>query len=199
MRRRAQPSIPDHEADDDLPVMVPLFSGGLVPMDPQRTRRLRRHLVQSLRATRTEEASPLRPGPAGFLGEIARAACALCRGFCCKGGGEHGYLDEGVMQRVRRARPELKARAVIRLYVERVPAIAYAGSCVFHGESGCTLDRSLRSDVCNSYFCAGLVDVARVGTVPGAVAIIAKGEGKGQRTSRLRQREKPESISGCSC
>ena len=100
--------------------------------------------------------SPLRPEPEGFIGKVARAACSLCRGFCCKGGGDHGYLDERVMARVRQAQPELDARAVMRLYVERVPAAGYAGSCVFHGEEGCTLDRSLRSDVCNSYFCAGL-------------------------------------------
>jgi hypothetical protein len=176
--------------DDDLPVMVPLNSRALAPMDPERIRRLRKHLVQSLRAMRTmkrpvESASPLRPEPEGFAGEVVRAACALCRGFCCKGGGEHGYLDERVMARVRQARPELEARAVIRLYVERVPAVSYAGSCMFHGEKGCTLDRSLRSDVCNSYYCGGLADVVKPGTVPGPVVIIAKGDGKGQRTLKL--------------
>ena len=81
--------------------------------------RLRKHLVQSLRAMRTmkrpvESASPLRPEPDGFIGKVARAACSLCRGFCCKGGGDHGYLDERVMARVRQARPELDARAVLR-------------------------------------------------------------------------------------
>jgi hypothetical protein len=176
--------------DDDLPVMVPLNTRALSPMDPERIRRLRKHLVQSLRAMRTmkrpvESASPLRPEPEGFAGDVARAACTLCRGFCCKGGGEHGYLDERVMARVRQARPELEARAVIALYVERVPVASYAGSCVFHGEKGCTLDRSLRSDVCNSYYCGGLADVVKAGTVPGPVVIIAKGDGKGQRTSRL--------------
>ncbi|HUO41071.1 MAG TPA: hypothetical protein VMU34_25945, partial [Mycobacterium sp.] len=93
VRRRAEPSIPDDEADDDLPVMVPLNERALVRMHPERIRRLRKHLVQSLRAMRTmkrpvESASPLRPEPEGFVGQVARAACALCRGFCCKGGGE---------------------------------------------------------------------------------------------------------------
>jgi hypothetical protein len=170
--------------------MVPLNSRALMPMDPERVRRLRKHLVQSLRAMRTmkrpaEGTSPVRPELEGFVGEVARAACALCRGFCCKGGGEHGYLDERVMARVRQARPELEARAVIRLYVERVPATGYAGSCVFHGERGCTLDRSLRSDVCNSYYCGGLADLVKAGAVAGAVEIIAKGDGKGQRSSKV--------------
>ena len=47
-------------------------------------------------------------------------------------------------------------RAVLRLYVERVPEVGYQNSCIFHGKQGCTLDRSLLSDVCNSYFCGGL-------------------------------------------
>ena len=191
MRRRAEPSI-DDGADDDLPVMVPFNARALVALDPERVRRLRKHLVQSLRSMRTmkrpvESASPLRPEPEGFAGEVARAACALCRGFCCKGGGEHGYLDERVMARVRQARPELEARAVIRLYVERVPATGYAGSCVFHGPKGCTLDRSLRSDVCNSYYCGGLADVVKSGAVEDRVLIIAKGNGKEQRTSKLQR------------
>src|SRR4029077_697393 len=46
--------------------------------------------------------------------------------------------------------------AVLRLYVERVPEVGFEDSCIFHGKQGCTLDRSLRSDVCNSYFCSGL-------------------------------------------
>ena len=126
------------DADGNQAVMVPLNRLALAPKEPERVWRLRKHLVQSLRTMRTmkrpvESASPLRPEPDGFIGKVARAACSLCRGFCCKGGGDHGYLDERVMARVRQARPELDARAVLRLYVERVPAAGYAGSCIFHG------------------------------------------------------------------
>lgn len=45
---------------------------------------------------------------------------------------------------------------VTEMYVERVPDRGYENSCIFHGAKGCTLDRSTRSDVCNSYFCHGL-------------------------------------------
>ena len=162
-------------------VVVPLNNRVLVPTEPERVWQLRRHLVQSLRAMRTmkrpvERASPLRPEPEGFIGKVARAACSLCRGFCCKGGGNHGYLDERVMARVRQAQPELDARAVMRLYVERVPAAGYAGSCVFHGAEGCTLDRSLRSDVCNSYFCDGLGNFVRDRETRTGVIVIAQHE-----------------------
>jgi hypothetical protein len=130
-------------------------------------------------------ASPVRPAPEGFVGEAARAACMLCRGFCCKGGGEHAYLDERVMARVRQAQPELDARTVMRLYVERVPAIGYEGSCVFHGTKGCTLDRSLRSDVCNSYFCNGLGSHV-TGDGSAVDVMVIAGEGADMRTSVIR-------------
>jgi len=164
--------------DGDRTVSVPLNRRALVLTHPVRVRRIREHLVRSLRDLRTMKhadryASPLRPEPGGFAGTVARAACTLCQGFCCKGGGEHAYLDERDMARVRQARPELEARAVIRLYVERVPLEGYEGSCVFHGKQGCTLDRALRSDVCNSYFCNGLRDF--VATADGVASVVVTG------------------------
>jgi hypothetical protein len=164
-------------------VVVPLNRRALVPMEPERVWRLRKHLVQSLRAMRTmkrpvESASPLRPEPDGFIGKVARTACSLCRGYCCKGGGDHGYLDERVMARVRQAQPELDARAVIRRYVQRVPAVGYAGSCVFHGKQGCTLNRTLRSDVCNSYFCNDLGKFVKGNELAKDAIVIATQDGE---------------------
>ncbi|MEJ0020299.1 MAG: hypothetical protein WDN25_27875 [Acetobacteraceae bacterium] len=171
------------QAGGSQAVMVPLNTRAVVPMEPERVRRLRKHLVQSLRAMRSmkrpvESASPLRAEPDGFIGEVARVACTLCRGWCCKGGGEHAYLDERVIARVRQARPELEARAVIGLYVASVPTASYAGTCVFHGEAGCTLDRSLRSDVCNSYFCTGLGNLVKSGEPPTQAIVIATHDGE---------------------
>ena len=170
-------------------VEVPLNRKPLVAMDAGRVRKLRRHLVESLRAMRTmkrpAKSDPAaRPEPDGFAGTVARAACALCGGWCCKGGEEHAYLDERTMARVRLARPELDAAAVIALYVRAVPALGYAASCVFHGADGCTLDRSLRSDVCNNYFCSGL---GRFVQSPEAVAsaVIAAGDGAARRVSAV--------------
>jgi hypothetical protein len=74
------------------------------------------------------------------------------------------------------------ARAVLRLYLERVPKAGYQSSCIFHGKQGCTLDRSLRSDVCNSYFCGGLHDYMASSGAATPVTIIA-GEGAKMRTS----------------
>jgi hypothetical protein len=49
---------------------------------------------------------------------------------------------------------------------------------VFHGEAGCTLDRSLRSDVCNSYFCTGLGKFVKGEAAPAAAVVIATQDGE---------------------
>jgi len=160
-----------------------------VPIPPERVRRLRKHLVETLRALRTVKdpestASPLRPEPEGFAARVARTACSLCKGWCCKDGGEHAYLDERTMARVCHAKLGLGAQAALRLYIERVPKVGYEGSCVFHGNQGCTLDRLLRSDVCNSYFCGGLGTYVAGAETAKPVVVIA-GEGGKMRTSQV--------------
>ena len=115
-------------SDASQAVTVPLNRKALVPAASDRVRRLRKHIVESLRGERelkhpARAASPVRPEPEGFAGLVARTACTLCKGWCCKGGEEHAYLDERTMARVRRARPELDARAVLRLYSDHVPPV----------------------------------------------------------------------------
>jgi hypothetical protein len=84
---------------------------------------------------------------------VAAAACTLCKGWCCKNGDDDGFLDEATLARVW---PDMTADAIIHMYAALVPDIGYAGSCIFHGEKGCTLPRDSRSNVCNVYFCDGL-------------------------------------------
>ena len=191
LRDQKEPRMRRHNfetADDEsLPVMVPRNEKAAVPISPERVRRLRKHLVVVLRALRrmknTEySASPLRPEPEGFAGRVAHTACSLCKGSCCENGKNHAFLDEGTMARVGRARLALDGRAVLRLYVERVPEVGYKDSCIFHGKQGCALDRSLRSDVCNSYFCSGLGNYVKAGGASRGVVVIA-GEGDKMRMS----------------
>jgi hypothetical protein len=101
-----------------------------------------------------EPASRVRASPDGFAGYVANTACALCRGWCCFNGADDAFLDEATLARVLPG--SLSAAEVIEMYVKRVPDVGYENSCIFHGAKGCTLDRSMRSDICNSYFCNGL-------------------------------------------
>lgn len=162
-------------------VVVPRYAGVLAPVTTERRRELRAHLLRTLRTLgaryrdEATPATPLRPEPQGFPGTVAHAACTLCRGYCCRGGGERAYLDERDFARVRRTLPELSASALVHAYLHRVPEKAHAGSCIFHGRHGCTLPRTLRSDVCNSYFCAGLRDFLHAQDASGRVAVTATG------------------------
>ena len=95
--------------DDSLPVMVPRNDKAAVPISLERVRRLRKHLVVTLRSLRTTKnpehsVSPLRPEPEGFAARVARTACSLCKGWCCRNGEDNAFLDETTMARVRCAR-----------------------------------------------------------------------------------------------
>src|SRR5262244_1657746 len=68
--------------------------------------------------------------------------------------------------------------------VARAACSLYEGSCIFHGKQGCTLDRSLRSDICNSYFCDGLQNYMTGGDAMTPTMIIA-GVGDNTRTSPI--------------
>ncbi|MSP05706.1 MAG: hypothetical protein EXR05_10870 [Acetobacteraceae bacterium] len=169
--------------DDSQPLIVPRNDRALTPITPDRVRRLRKHLIEALRAPRPpqtpERNAALLPD---FVAHVAQTACTLCQGWCCKGGGEHAYLDEGTLARLRRAMPGLQARAILRLYLDRVPENGAKGSCIFHGGQGCRLDPSQRSDVCNSYFCGGLGTYITRGDATRPVTIFA-GEGPKLRVS----------------
>jgi hypothetical protein len=175
--------------DASDPVMVPRNEKALTATSPERARRLRAHLIAISRVARAmmdqqDTGQTLGPAQDGFASRVASTACGLCKGSCCRGGGDHAYLDAGTIARVRRARPDLNSVAVSRLYLERVPAVGYDGSCLFHAKQGCTLDRSLRSDVCNNYFCEGLAAYLASGDPTAPVMVIA-GERDRMRTSPI--------------
>jgi hypothetical protein len=178
-------------AEPPVTVRVPFQDSPLAPPPPDRVRKLRRHLVDSMRDLREAKRpdrliQPVTPEPVGFAAEVVRAGCATCQGFCCKGGGEHAYIDERTMARVRRDRPDLDARGVIRLYLAALAPGAYQGSCLFHGPAGCTLPRPLRAELCNSYYCNGLRDFLRRGDEPKQVMVVAARGGEERSRSLPR-------------
>lgn len=177
-------------------VAVPLLNDPLEPPPRDRVRALKQHLVQSLRDLRAAKrpdrlVQKTTPEPTGFIAEVMRSGCATCQGHCCKGGGDHAYLDERTMARVRRDNPGLTAAAIIGLYLARLAPQSYRGSCLFHGPAGCTLGRALRAELCNAYYCNGLRDFLRRPELPDRVQIVATRNGM-ERRSPVMSRFDPE-------
>lgn len=154
----------------------------VVGRNDKRVARLREHLCEVLpdlkRAKKSSHPSPVAREPDDFRAVVARTACSLCRGYCCRNGDDDAFLDDRTLARVRVAHPKMTDQAVVRLYVNHVPLKAYGGSCIFHGKKGCTLERSLRSDVCNTYFCRDLGAYIGNYATPKPTVVIAGGNEK---------------------
>jgi hypothetical protein len=44
--------------------------------------------------------------------------------------------------------------------MSKIPRQSVEYSCVYHGDRGCTLPRSMRASICNTYHCEGLKALA---------------------------------------
>jgi hypothetical protein len=180
--------MPRHQSADDNapPVMVPRNDRPLAPVGADRVRRFREHVVKAMHEARALECTATHrpPQPTAFAATVAGVACGLCKGSCCGHGADDAYLDGHTMARVRSDMPELDADAVVRLYLKRVPSVAYEGSCIFQGSDGCTLERSLRADICNNYFCRGLTTFFR-DRHEDAPQIVVAGKGNATRSSEV--------------
>ncbi len=101
---------------------------------------------------------------------ILGRSCATCRGECCTAGGDHGFLRRESLVRIRREHPALDDHDLYALYVSHIPERHYRGSCLFHATTGCTLPRTLRSDLCNRYVCGGLTQLSTALDATGGTA-----------------------------
>jgi hypothetical protein len=166
--------------------------GQRVPLEPlaaTRVRAFKRHLIDAMRdlvgARRPERLIQKRgPEPTGSAEAGVRAACGHCGGSCCMAGGTHAFIDDRTLARVRAERPGITARALLSAYVSAVAPLAYRGSCLFHGPVGCTLDRPLRAELCNSYYCNGLKDFLKAEPKAGQTVTVVAHSGE-ERTTTL--------------
>ncbi len=160
----------------DVPVPVPV---GVVPANtretaplPLRTRRVfLDRLAERIRATYAEpdtgatpaDVATLDPAPSTqhATASILGRSCATCRGECCTAGGDHAFLREDSLARVRSTHPAHNEQSLIATYAAHLPARHYRGSCVYHTTVGCALPRTLRANICNRYLCGGLTQLKR--------------------------------------
>lgn len=99
---------------------------------------------------------PSGEAPAGPADVLARAACTACRGLCCKHGEQHAFIRPATLRRYLKQHPGRTPAQALQDYLGRIPAESTFGSCLYHGRQGCTLPRSMRSDVCNRFLCDDL-------------------------------------------
>jgi len=158
---------------EELPlVMVPAYGGSLGNLSARRQRRFRDYLNQQIslafarspteaRDSATESA-PLQAEPSAAQTTGLGKACANCRGYCCAMGAEHAWLNEPTIRRYVSNMQGIRPREVLQTYLNKLPQKSYRGSCVYHTAQGCALPRSMRSSVCNDYYCSGLQEFWRV-------------------------------------
>ncbi|MBL0938248.1 MAG: hypothetical protein IBJ03_05110 [Gemmatimonadaceae bacterium] len=118
-----------------------------------------REQLQESRKQSPEQIARHRAQPAELpadVGALFGTACAACRGHCCRGGGEHAYLNERTMQEYRERHPSMSDEDIAEAYRSRLPARSQVPGCVYQGTKGCTLPRDMRSAICNSHLCHGL-------------------------------------------
>jgi hypothetical protein len=84
--------------------------------------------------------------------------CTACRGYCCRGGGDRAFLTVDFFAWQMLCDPTLTKESLRSLYANRLPEFSVEDSCVFHGETGCLLPRSERSNLCNEFHCIELAD-----------------------------------------
>jgi hypothetical protein len=99
--------------------------------------------------------APLDPPPSAEQDQLLGLSCAVCRGHCCRQGVEHAFQDVSSMRRIRKFLGEPTPAGLLAQYSARLPTESYTDSCVFHTEQGCNLPREMRSDMCNTWICAG--------------------------------------------
>jgi hypothetical protein len=147
----------------DYPLAVlPRGPQGLEPLTLERRQRYRAHLDAIVAEagcgedgdTTVAQAPAIDAGPPMPL---AAQLCTLCRGGCCSGGGDRAYLTAATIRRFMRLHPELRPDEIAPAYVDRLGDLAAAGSCINHGDAGCSLPREMRSDTCNDYFCTAML------------------------------------------
>jgi hypothetical protein len=176
-----------HDRDDDcLPVIVPLCDKRLVPVPQERSENLRKHLLETLRDVHQGNRRPtaIAPEPSGFVAAVVNAACSLCKGWCCRNGADDAFLDDRTLARHMAEDGDITDENIMRQYLDRVPLAAHQDSCIFHSKHGCTLDRKMRADICNTYFCGGLSAYMRAKAAPEPTVVLA-GEGEKMRSSAV--------------
>ncbi len=88
--------------------------------------------------------------------QLLLAACAACRGVCCRKAGNRAYISADTMLRHLYRAPDATDDAIVAEYLRHIGERTMTHGCVYQGDRGCTLAPDLRADICHTYLCTGL-------------------------------------------
>ncbi|MEH6835058.1 MULTISPECIES: hypothetical protein [Falsihalocynthiibacter] len=150
------------DTDDLLIAVVPFQNNPVEPLPPAHREAFRQHLEKIVEeafalgssALENAEISP----NSSAEHSIIDAACSTCQGFCCaRGGGEnHAFLTVKTILGYLSQNQELLQEDVIAHYTDALPQASVRAACVFQSDQGCTLERTSRAPLCNTFYCHDL-------------------------------------------
>jgi hypothetical protein len=147
----------------------------LAPVTPDELAEQRAYLLDL--GCASEGPDPLddtEPDDAGAPPQAGHRLCALCSGRCCRTGRQqHAYLRSAQLRRWLACHEGTAWVDAVDHYMRLVAESHLAGSCLHHGEYGCTLPREMRSDICNDFACAPLERVQALASADPAVVVVA--------------------------
>jgi hypothetical protein len=113
-----------------------------------------------------ESDDPAAPAIGGHL-------CALCRGRCCRFG-LHGkaFIEAHQLRAWLTHHPDAAWVDAVEHWLGHVAPVHLHSSCLFHAETGCTLPRERRSDVCNQFACDTLAQLRDVAVAQPESAVV---------------------------
>lgn len=200
-RARVAPALGVSDPNSLALAIVPNFQRPVIKTAPSRQAEFRAHLLRVVRqafeekldaagvSALAEELSEAVAATPGF--PEGHAACATCRGFCCRTGGTHAYLNATVIRSHLVRHPGLRPAEVIRAFLKKLPAKTFDHSCVYHGRHGCALPREMRASLCNQFQCAGLKELHDTLDTNGPrPVLIVTHDGEKIRRSTLTQPER---------
>ena len=181
-------------------LIVPGTDAAVGTLPEKRRRKFREYLTETIaEASSGRSASKAaradRSQGDDAIAKVLVAACATCRGHCCRTAGEHAYLDAKTIRRVLATAPSSTPSSVLDAYLAALPAKSIRGSCVFHGLAGCALPRRLRSHVCNDFFC-GPVErwlASSAASEAKPVVIVVVDDGQVARSTHVDRDDRPSS------
>ena len=149
------------------PAVIPAVERPVTCLPLERLSALRDRLTQRIAETRekrdatpcdrqNDDAPTLAADADSKHALIFEQACALCRGHCCFGGEDEGYLDVDTIFHYLQQHPDMETPDVLAAFLSHVPKSTCERSCVYHGQNGCGLPHDKRSGTCTGFECTGL-------------------------------------------